>query len=231
MNRDGESVAGICGSLDGPPATEGDAMTRGQRRSEAAKSKTFGTGYELWVGMAIAFYVIYAVTELVTDLINAQIRLPLEFESEAAAALDFPGAAATVSGLTQITVATTGLATATMVLLLIAKIVLILTFIVAAVAIVPVIRDIAKGDPFTTRSIKALGALEWCIVSGWLVYFVAMVLGGNLVSRDLDITEEVGPGVSSVQAFIVLGLIGGIELLRRCFKSGRKAQEELEGLV
>lgn len=73
--------------------------------------------------MALAFYVIFTVTELVTDLDRAQIGLPLEFESDAAAALDFPWAEATLSGLTQRTVATTDLATATIVLLLTAKIV------------------------------------------------------------------------------------------------------------
>ncbi|MDN5587896.1 MAG: DUF2975 domain-containing protein [Brevibacterium sp.] len=198
---------------------------------EAAKRKAFGTGYELWVGLAIGFYVIYAVTELITDLVHAKIRLPLEFESDSVATLDFPGAEATLSGLTQITVSTPDLATETMVLLLIAKIALILTFIVAAVASVPVIRDIAKGDAFTGRSITALGVLESVIAVGWLLYFGAMVLGSNMVSRDLDIADDVGPGVSTVQAFLLLGVVGGIELLRRCFKSGQKAQEELEGLV
>ena len=202
-----------------------------KRGDDAAKRKAFGTGYELWVGLALGFYVIYAVTELVTDLVHAKIRLPLEFESDAVATLGFPGGEATLSGLTQITVSTTDLATATMVLLLIAKIALILTFIVAAVAIVPVIRDIAKGDPFTSRSIMALGVLESFIAVGWLVYFAAMVLGSNMVSRDLDIADEVGPGVTTVQAFVLLGVVGGIELLRRCFTSGQRASEELEGLV
>lgn len=215
-----------------PDDTVSGSLKGGMKRGDgAAKQKALGTGYELWVGMALAFYVIFAVTELVTDLAHAQIRLPLEFESDAAAALDFPGAEATLSGLTQITVATTDLATATLVLLLIAKIVLTLTAVVAAVSIVPVIRGIAKGDPFTARSIKALGVLESVIAVGWLVYFAAMVLGSNMVSRDLDIADDVGPGVTTVQAFVLLGVVGGVELLRRCFKSGQKAQEELEGLV
>ena len=219
----------------GSPKREGRIMTQGNGQGElpdeAAKRKAFGTGYELWVGLAIGFYVIYAVTELITDLAHEKIRLPLEFESEAVATLDFPGADATLSGLTQITVATTDLATATLVLLLIAKITLILTFIVAAISIVPIIRDIAKGDPFTGRSITALGVLESFIAVGWLVYFGAMVLGSNMVSRDLDIADEVGPGVTTVLAFTLLGVVGGIELLRRCYKSGQKAQEELDGLV
>lgn len=210
-------------------------MTQGNGQNEppaeAAKRKAFGTGYELWVGLAIAFYVIYAVTELVTDLAHAKISLPLEFESDSAAALDFPGGAATLSGLTQITASTSDLGTDSLVFLLIAKIALILTFIVAAVASVPVIRDIASGDPFTSRSIKALGVIESFIACGWLVYFGAMVLGSNMASRDLDIADEVGPGVRTIQAFILLGVVGGIELLRRCFKSGQKAQDELEGLV
>lgn len=202
-----------------------------KRGDGGSKGKAFGTGYELWVGLAIAFYTIYAVTELITGLVQSTIRLPLEFESDSVATLNFPGAEAALSGLTQITASTTDLATATMVLLLIAKIALILTLIIAAVAIVPVIRDIAKGDPFTGRSITALGVLEGVIACGWLVYFCAMVLGSNMVSRDLGIADEVGPGVSTGQAFLLLGVVGGIELLRRCFKSGRAAQDELEGLV
>ena len=209
----------------------GNLKGGGKRGDEAAKKKAFGTGYELWVGLAIAFYTIYTVTELITDLAHSKIRLPLEFESESVAALDFPGATATLSGLTQITASTSDLTTETMVFLLIAKVALILSFIGAAVTIVPVIRDIAKGDPFTSRSITALGVLEWFIACGWLVYFGAIVLGSNLVSRDLDIANEVGPGVTTVQAFVILGVVGGVELLRRCFKSGQEAREELEGLV
>ncbi|MCF2571655.1 DUF2975 domain-containing protein [Brevibacterium sp. UCMA 11754] len=215
-----------------PDDTVSGSLKGGMKRGDGtAKQKALGTGYELWVGLAIGFYVIYAVTELITGLVHERIRLPLEFESEAVATLDFPGADATLSGLTQLTVATTDLATATLVLLLIAKIALILTFIVAAISIVPIIRDIAKGDPFTARSIKALGVLESVIAVGCLVYFGTMVLGSNMVSRDLDIADDVGPGVTTVQAFVLLGVVGGTELLRRCFKSGQKAQEELEGLV
>lgn len=221
---------------DEPPEEPDDTVIGnpkgGMKRGDsAAERKALGSGYELWVGMAISFYVIYAVTELIADLVHRQIKLPLEFESETVAALDFPGATATLSGLTQITASTTDLATEVIVFLLVAKIGLILGLLAGAITIVPVIRDIAKGDPFTTRSIKALGVLEWCIASGWLVYFIAMVLGSNLVSRDLDIAKDVGPGISTVQAFIVMGILGGLELLRRCFKSGQKAQEELEGLV
>ena len=198
---------------------------------ETAKRKAFGAGYELWVGLAIGFYVVYAVTELISDLVHAEIKLPLEFEADSIAVLDFPTSTATLSGLTQITVSTSDLAAATMVLILIAKIALILTFLGAAIAIVPVIRDIAAGTPFTARSIKALWALEWVVAGGFVLYFVTMVLGSNMVARDLDITKEVNAGITTMQAFLVLGVIGGAELLRRCFKSGRAAQEELEGLV
>ena len=198
---------------------------------ETAKRKAFGTGYELWVGLAIGFYVVYAVTELITDLVHAEITLPLEFESDLVAVLDFPTSTATLSGLTQITVSTSDLAAATMVLLLIAKIVLILTFLGAAIAIVPVIRDIAAGTPFTARSNKALWALEWVVVAGFVLYFVTMLLGSNMVTRDLGIAEDVNSGVTIMQAFLAIGIIGGAELLRRSFQSGRAAQEELEGLI
>lgn len=209
----------------------GNLKGGGTRGDNNAKRRAFGTGYELWVGLAIGFYVVYSVTELITDLVHAKIRFPLEFESDSVATLDFPEATATLSGLTQITVSTSGLTTETMVLLLIAKIALILTFIVAAVAIVPVIKGIAKGQPFTSRSITALGVLEVVAACGPLVYFGAMVLGSNMAAYDLDIAREVGPGVSTAQAFILLGVVGGTDLLRRCFKSGQAAQSELEGLI
>lgn len=58
-----------------------------------------------------------------------------------------------------------------------------------------------------------------------------MVLGSNWVAAEIGIAGGVGPGVTTMQAFLVLGVVGGAELLRRCFRSGRVAQEELEGLV
>lgn len=215
-----------------PDGTVTDNLKGGAKsRGREAKRKAFGTGYELWVGLAIGFYVVYAVTELIGDFVHSEIKVPLRFESNGVAALDFPSAAATLSGLTQITVSTSELAVATLVLLLIAKIAFILTFFAGAIAIVPVIRDIAAGTPFTARSIKALYALEWVVAMGWLLYFITMLLGSNMVARDLDITKEVNAGITTMQAFLVLGVLGGVELLRRCFMSGRAAQEELEGLV
>ncbi|MGO1676137.1 MAG: hypothetical protein ACTHYK_09630, partial [Brevibacterium aurantiacum] len=59
-------------------AVSGNPKGGPRRGDDAAKRKAFGYGYELWVGLAIGFYVIYAVTELVTDLVHAKIRLPLE---------------------------------------------------------------------------------------------------------------------------------------------------------
>ncbi|SDR92487.1 Protein of unknown function [Brevibacterium sandarakinum] len=230
-NGQGEQPDENSSAAEGKDSVAGHLKGGMKSGDEAAKRKAFGAGYELWVGLAIGFYVIYAVTELVTDLVHSKIRLPLEFESDSVAALEFPGGEATLSGLTQVTVSTADLATSSMVFLLIAKVALILTFIVAAVASVPVIRDIAKGDPFTSRSIRALGVIESFIACGSLVYFGAMVLGSVEVASDLDIARDVDPGVSTVQAFILLGVVGGVELLRRCFISGQKAQAELEGLV
>ncbi|MCD1287251.1 MULTISPECIES: DUF2975 domain-containing protein [unclassified Brevibacterium] len=201
------------------------------RNEHPEKRKAFGAGYELWVGLAIGFYVVFAVTELITDLVHSEIRLPLQFESDAVSTLDFPEATAALSGLTQITVSTGDIAAGALVLVIIAKIAVILTFLGAAIAIVPVIRAIAAGTPFTTRSIKALSALEWIVTIGFVLYFATMVLGSNWVSAEIGIANGVGPGVTTMQAFLVLGVVGGAELLRRCFRSGRVAQEELEGLV
>lgn len=198
---------------------------------ETVRQKAFGTGYELWVGLAVGFYVVFSATELISGLVDSRLRLPLDFESEAVSTLDLPQGSATLMGLTQISVPVADLGTAAIALVWSAKIVLILTVLGAGIAIVPVIRDIAAGAPFSTRAIRALGILEWIVVVGAVLYFAAMTIGTAEVAFDLGIVKAVGPGITTMQAFVVLGIIGGIELLRRCFRSGQAAQRELEGLV
>lgn len=212
-------------------AVSGDLGEREDSPVETVRRKAFGTGYELWVGLAVGFYVVYSAAGLISGLVDSRLGLPLDFESEAVSTLDLPQGSATLTGLTQISVPVDDLGAAGIALVWIAKIVLILTVLGAGIAIVPVIRDIAAGAPFSARAIRALGILEWIIAIGAVLYFATMTIGTNEVAFDLGIVKEVGPGITSMQAFIVLGIIGGTELLRRCFRSGRAAQEELEGLV
>jgi hypothetical protein len=198
---------------------------------ETVRPKAFGTGYELWVGLAVGFYVVYSAADLISGLVDSRLRLPLDFESEAVSTLDLPQSSVTLMGLTQISVPVADLGAAGITLVWIAKIVLILTVLGAGIAIVPVIRDIAAGTPFSARAIRALGVLEWIVAIGAVLYFATMTIGTNEVAFDLGIVKAVGPGITTMQAFVVLGIIGGAELLRRCFRSGQAAQEELEGLV
>lgn len=204
-------------------------MTQDNTASE--KRRAFGAGYELWIGLAVGLYVIYAVTELITGLVHSQVGLSVDFEDNAGSALDVPTGTASLSGLTEITVPTDDISTGAVVLVIIARIALILTVLGAAISLVPVIRDIAAGTPFTARAIRAFGVFTWIVTIGWIIHFITMMLGGNWVSADLGIADGVGPGNIVMQSWVVLGIIGGAELMRRCFRSGQKAQDELEGLV
>ena len=195
------------------------------------KRKAFGTGYELWIGLAVGFYVIYAVADLVSRMIRSEVAVTVDFSDGAASSLEAGYGAAALSGLTEIIVPTADVSGGAVVLVIIAEIALILTVLAAAISLVPVIRDIAAGTPFTPRASRAFVAFEWIVAIGWIVHFITMVPGGNWISADIGIADDVGPGITVVQAFCVLGIVGGAELLRRCFRSGRAAQEELEGLV
>ncbi|WP_181274641.1 DUF2975 domain-containing protein [Brevibacterium oceani] len=195
------------------------------------KRKAFGTGYELWIGLAVGLYVVYAVTDLITGLVHSEVSLSVDFEDDAVSALDVPNGTASLRGLTEISVATGDVSAGAVVFVIIAKIALILTVLGAAISLVPVIRDIAAGTPFTSRASRAFSVLTWIVVIGWIIYFITMMLGSNWIAADIGIGDGVGPGITVMQSWLVLGILGGAELLRRCFRSGRKAQEELEGLV
>src|SRR5699024_4122244 len=123
--------------------------------------------------------------------------------------LALPQSSATLMGLTPISVPVADLGAAGITLVWIAKIVLILTVLGAGIAIVPVIRDIAAGTPFSARAIRALGVLEWIVAIGAVLYFATMTIGANEVAFDLGIVKAVRPGITTVQAFVVLGIIGG----------------------
>lgn len=202
----------------------------GNGRTGRTPTKAFGAGYGLWVGLAIGLFVAYSVADLITGLLHAEISLPLALDASLAS-LTFPGGTASLVGITELAAPSEALAMETIVFLIISKVTLIFTAIACAVALVPVVRDIARGTPFTDRAIRALGALEWFFAGGFGLYVVVTVLGSNLASRDLGIADEVGAGISSMQVFLLLGIVGGIELLRRCFSSGRKSQDDLDGLV
>src|SRR5699024_2524992 len=61
---------------------------------ETVRPKAFGTGYELWVGLAVGFYVVYSAADLISGLVDSRLRLPLDFESEAVSTLDLPQSSA-----------------------------------------------------------------------------------------------------------------------------------------
>jgi hypothetical protein len=198
---------------------------------ESQERRAFGAGYELWIGLAVGLYVVYAVTDLITGLVYSEVSLSVDFEDDAVSALDVPHGSASLSGLTEISVSTGDVSTGAVVFVIIAKIALILTVLGAAISLVPVIRDIAAGTPFTARASRAFSVLTWIVLIGWIIYFITMMLGSNWIAADIGIGDGVGPGITVMQSWLVLGIIGGAELLRRCFRSGRRAQEELEGLV
>ncbi len=179
----------------------------------------------------LGVYGVYLAYILVKGLIANEIGIRFEFADDASAAIDVGGSAVALSGPADVTVSTVLLAPETMVLLIISKLTVIIGLIGAAIICFPILRDIAHGTPFTSRALKALSVLALSVAILVVIYAIAATLGSNLASRDLGISDSVSGGLGVTQVFLFLGIAGGIALLQRSFASGRKAQEELEGLV
>ncbi|EKU45332.1 hypothetical protein C272_15020 [Brevibacterium casei S18] len=197
-------------------------------KSSEGKSRS---GMESVISGVLGVYGVYLAYILVKGLIANEIGIRFEFADDASAAIDVGGSAVALSGPADVTVSTVLLAPETMVLLIISKLTVIIGLIGAAIICFPILRDIAHGTPFTSRALKALSVLALSVAILVIIYAIAATLGSNLASRDLGISDSVSGGLGVTQVFLFLGIAGGIALLQRSFASGRKAQEELEGLV
>lgn len=189
------------------------------------------SGMESVISGVLGVYGVYLAYILVRGLIANEIGIRFEFADDASAVIDVGGSAVALSGPADVTVSTVLLAPETMVLLIISKLTVIIGLIGAAIICFPILRDIAHGTPFTSRALKALSVLALSVAILVIIYAIAATLGSNLASRDLGISDSVSGGLGVTQVFLFLGIAGGIALLQRSFASGRKAQEELEGLV
>ncbi|KZE12149.1 hypothetical protein AVW13_16450 [Brevibacterium casei] len=193
-------------------------------KSSEGKSRS---GMESVISGVLGVYGVYLAYILVRGLIANEIGIRFEFADDASAAIDVGGSAVALSGPADVTVSTVLLAPETMVLLIISKLTVIIGLIGAAIICFPILRDIAHGTPFTSRALKALSVLALSVAILVIIYAIA----ATLASRDLGISDSVSGGLGVTQVFLFLGIAGGIALLQRSFASGRKAQEELEGLV
>ncbi|MBE4694279.1 MULTISPECIES: DUF2975 domain-containing protein [Brevibacterium] len=207
---------------------ETNGMPVEMTKSSEGKSRS---GMESVISGVLGVYGVYLAYILVKGLIANEIGIRFEFADDASAAIDVGGSAVALSGPADVTVSTVLLAPETMVLLIISKLTVIIGLIGAAIICFPILRDIAHGTPFTSRALKALSVLALSVAILVIIYAIAATLGSNLASRDLGISDSVSGGLGVTQVFLFLGIAGGIALLQRSFASGRKAQEELEGLV
>ncbi|WP_082835018.1 DUF2975 domain-containing protein [Brevibacterium casei] len=203
---------------------ETNGMPVEMTKSSEGKSRS---GMESVISGVLGVYGVYLAYILVRGLIANEIGIRFEFADDASAAIDVGGSAVALSGPADVTVSTVLLAPETMVLLIISKLTVIIGLIGAAIICFPILRDIAHGTPFTSRALKALSVLALSVAILVIIYAIA----ATLASRDLGISDSVSGGLGVTQVFLFLGIAGGIALLQRSFASGRKAQEELEGLV
>src|SRR5699024_8134667 len=156
---------------------------------ETVRPKAFGTGYELWVGLAVGFYVVYSAADLISGLVDSRLRLPLDFESEAVSTLDLPQSSATLMGLTQSSVPVADLGAAGITLVWTATIAPTLTALGAGIAIVPVSRDIAAAAPFSAGGMRALGVLGWLVAIAAVLYAAPRAIGTKAASFDHGIAK------------------------------------------
>lgn len=185
----------------------------------------------LWIGIAVLFFAGRIAPNLVTMVSVQEIHVPLEF----AAPIALPGMSAGLVGGGVIAVPISALATSTIVMVVLAHAVPIAGLIVCGIIALLSLRHVVPGEAFAAPMMRALHRLAWVAFATAAAYYVPLHLGTNMTTRDLQITAEANSGVSLVTplvAFVlVFALLAVLDIGRQVSLAGKKAQDELEGLI
>lgn len=207
--------------------------------SRDAKDPRRGPRWEihLWIFIPLLFIVASLITDvrgMITErMIGAplDVYLPLDL-TELSGSLTLAGASTfSADGGIEVLVPFADLATSTIVMLVLARVLLVVGIAVCSAIAYGLLRQLATGQAFTQSVIRALSRLGWAAAATVLGYGAPLHLGANMVTRDLDIVGDATSGVRPLGALVVFSLVGIIEIVRQAFIAGKKAQEELEGLI
>lgn len=95
-----------------------------------------------------------------------------------------------------------------------------------------VISIIAEGKPLSQPASRFLSIAFWVAFGTGLAVGLNLMLGGNLVTRDLGIAEAgFTNGVTTMGSFVWLGVLGLIQVFRLALQRGQRAEDELEGVI
>lgn len=123
------------------------------------------------------------------------------------------------------------LTSGTLVLLLGGQILLYAGITAASLPGVRALGEISRGAVFSRTTVRNVTAAAqiWFLV--WLVSQTMIHFGANMVGRDLEATDQISSGGWGTQFIVGLVVTGAAYIVAGVLHDGKKAQDELEGLV
>ncbi|MCT1828689.1 hypothetical protein [Brevibacterium luteolum] len=204
------------------PGNTAPATATGRRKSRG--------GLELLSLMALAVILVNAVTSIVRAIISHELTVSLELPDQAEGLI--PGLPARADGLMSFIIPFDELSAWAITHVLIAQIILVAGTLVAGWYLSRVISIIAEGKPLSQRASRFLSIAFWAAFGTGLAVGLNLMLGGNLVTRDLGIAEAgFTNGVTTMGSFVWLGVLGLIQVFRLALQRGQRAEDELEGVI
>ncbi|GAA4282916.1 hypothetical protein GCM10022261_04470 [Brevibacterium daeguense] len=187
----------------------------------------------VWAILPVGFLVLNSVAEVIRIFVSQRVSVSFDADLRDGVEAQFAGVETLpITGLFTTEVALSELAPVTVAFLLASLIVWIAGLGLAGLFMTGVVRCIAAGEPFAQPAFTALRRLLITLVATLLGVMIFKVLGTNLVLRDLALADlSVTNGVTPQMVFTGLGILCGLELLRQTLHRGRRAEQELDGLV
>lgn len=92
--------------------------------------------------------------------------------------------------------------------------------------------QMAHNETFSNTALRAVRGIFWTVLGTVLMYGAFVLLGGNLVIRDLGVgTNAFDHAVSSGRMYLFVALLAVLGCVDQVFRQGRQNQEDVEGLV
>lgn len=195
----------------------------------AGRRKSRG-GLELLSLMALAIILVNAVTGIVRAIVSHELTVSLELPDQTEGLI--PGVPARADGVMSFVIPFDELSTWAITHVLIAQVLLVVGTLTAGWYLSRVISVFAEGKPLSQRASRDLSIAFWIAFGTGVAVGLNLMLGGNLVTRDLNIFEAgFGNGVTTMGSFVWLGVLGLIQVFRQALLRGQRAEDELEGVI
>lgn len=195
------------------------------------RAKRAGTGGEYFVLLPAVFLAGDVLGSIVRAIRHRELDVTLDFTDDAAANALTEDTAVPLRGMAELSIPFSDLAGVTIGMLIAAKIILVLGLIACSWWAGRVLNRVAEGRAFADQPIIDLGRIFWAGGATLVFYGALLILGSNLVTGDLGLAEHVNNSVSTLDIFTALAILGAVEVVRRAFVSGKKAHDELEGVI